>query len=113
MNGSDDELGAMLGQYYNALDGSPLLHEYHQRHGTESACILTVYDDERAGLIVDYLRPRIEGKTVVEIGAGIGLLACHIATVARRVYAIEVDPAWTSCFLGLAYQQKPKTLSVR
>lgn len=107
----EPDISAMLEKYYNTMDGSSALNGYHERHGTESACILTVYDDERAALILDYLRPRIEGKVVVEIGAGIGLLACHLATAARRVYAIEVDPAWTSIFLACLYAKKPKNLT--
>jgi SAM-dependent methyltransferase len=100
-----------LETFYEALDGWSVMHAYHERHGTQSACILTVTDDETAGAIVDYLRPRIDGRVVVEIGAGIGLLACHLATVARRVYAIEVDPAWTSCFLAALYAEKPPNLT--
>lgn len=84
----------MIESYYESMEGSELLREYHRRHGTETAGILTVYDDEYAGEVAEYLRPRIEGKIVVEVGAGIGLLACHLATIARRVYAIEVDPNW-------------------
>lgn len=105
------ELGTLVDGYYEAMDGSEMLEGYHRRHGTESACILTVLDDEKAGLIAEYLRPRIEGKVVVEVGAGIGLLACHLATVARRVYAIETDPAWTSCFLAVLYDKKPPNLT--
>lgn len=104
------DLGPMLDHYYEALDGSPVLRAYHERHETESALILTVYDDERAAEITEYLRPEIEGKVVVEIGAGIGLLACHLATVARKVYAIEVDPAWTSTFLAVLWKAKPANL---
>jgi hypothetical protein len=39
------DLGAMIDNYY---DGSESLDEYHRRHGTESACILTVLDDNHA-----------------------------------------------------------------
>lgn len=106
-----DQLAPMLNHYYEQMDGSPVLEEYHQRHGTESACILTIYDDASAADVVEFLRPRIEGKVVVEIGAGIGLLACHLAGVARRVYANEVDPAWTSCFVAVLYHQKPTNLT--
>ena len=105
------KLETMLDTYYHALNDSPLLGRYHERHGTQSAGILTVYDDEKADLIVSYLRARIENKIVVEIGAGIGLLACHLAGVAKRVYAIEVDPAWTSCFLAVLYAKKPPNLT--
>lgn len=108
---TDIDVGAMVEEYYEAMNGSPMLEEYHRRHGTESACILTVYDDERAEELAEYLRPRIEDKVVVEIGAGIGLLACHMAGIARKVYAIEVDPAWTSCFVAALYAKKPTNLT--
>lgn len=104
-------LSEMIEMYYETADGSPLLEDYHDRHGTESALILTVYEDERAEDIAEWLRPRIEGKVVVEVGAGIGLLACHLAQVARKVYAIEVDPNWTSCFLAAIYARKPSNLT--
>lgn len=105
------ELRQTLESYYAAMDGNPAVEAYHARHGTESAAILTNYDDEHAGLVADYLRERVEGKIVVEIGAGIGLLACHVAADARRVYAIEVDPAWASVFVWQLYQHKPANLT--
>lgn len=111
----DDEstalLKGMLDYYYESMEGSEMLRGYHERHGTESALILTVYDDERAALVAEYLRPRIEGKVVVEVGAGIGLLACHLAQYALRLFAIEVDPAWTSSFLAVLYHKKPENLT--
>ncbi len=105
------DLHALLAAYYNAMDGSEMANAYHERHGTESACILTNFDDEHASLVTGYLEDRIAGKLVVEVGAGIGLLACHLATVARKVYAIEVDPAWTSCFVWELYATKPPNLT--
>lgn len=105
------EIREMVERYYEAMEGSERLSAYHERHGTQSAGILTVLDDERAELISEWLRPRIEGKVVVEIGAGIGLFACHLAMVARKVYAIEVDPNWTSCFLAALYDRKPPNLT--
>lgn len=100
-----------LDAYYDRMDGNPVLEGYHQRHGTESAGILTNYSDEHAGEVAEYLRERVAGKIVVEIGAGIGLLACHVAQDARRVYAIEVDPMWTSCFIEFLYKKKPRNLT--
>ena len=105
------EIKAMLDSYYNTMDGNQTVENYHARHGTESAVILTNYEDERAGLVADYLRERVAGKIVVEIGAGIGLLACHVAMDARRVYAIEVDPAWSSVFVWSLYAKKPANLT--
>lgn len=104
-------LKAMINRHYEALDDWAPANAYYDRHETESALILTIYDDKTAGDVAEYLRPRIEGKIVVEIGAGIGLLACHLAGIARRVYAIESDPAWTSCFLAALYAQKPTNLT--
>lgn len=109
-------LDRMLSSYYEAV-GDPTSRlgkfciEYHRRHCIESACILTQYDDEQADATVEYLRPRIEGKIVVEVGAGIGLLACHLGHVAKRVYAIEADPAWSQCFLIAMYENKPKNVT--
>ena len=104
-------LSQALDEVYETLDGSETVRAYHDRHETQSACILTVTDDEKADAIVSYLAPRIAGKVVVEVGAGIGLLACHLATVARRVYAIETDPAWTDIFLAMLYHRKPPNLT--
>lgn len=95
-----------------ALDAQdPQKVSYQERHEIQSAGILTVTDDETAHLITNYLHDRIAGKVVVEIGAGIGLLACHLADVARKVYAIESDPRWTDTFLTLLYARKPKNLT--
>lgn len=100
-----------LERWYDAMDGNLTLESYHDRHGTESAGILTNYDDAHAALVADYLRERVAGKVVVEIGAGIGLLACHVAHDARRVYAIEVDPMWSDCFVAFLYKHKPPNLT--
>lgn len=106
-----DDLGEMLDFYYESLSGSEVVRDYHDRHGTESALILTVIDDDHARNITEQLRDRVEGKVIVEVGAGIGLLACHLATVARRVYAIDTDPAWASSFLAVLYKTKPRNLT--
>jgi hypothetical protein len=108
---TDADTAALLKGFYAAMEGSRMVEGYHERHGTESALILTNYDDEHAALVTGYLEDRIAGKVVVEVGAGIGLLACHLAMVARRVYAIDVDPAWTSIFLGILYHRKPRNLT--
>lgn len=105
------ELKQTLDHYYETMEGNPAIEAYHERHGTQSACILTNYDDEHADLVAEWLAPRVTGKVVVEIGAGIGLLACHVAQDARRVYAIEVDPAWSSVFIAFLYRQKPANLT--
>lgn len=108
---SAGEMKATLDHYYETMEYNPAMEDYHARHGTESACILTNYDDEHAGLVAEFLAPTVTGKVVIEIGAGIGLLACHVAQYARRVYAIEVDPVWSSVFIAFLYRQKPANLT--
>lgn len=105
------DLKTVLETWYQQMDGNQIAEDYHLRHGTESACILTNYDDEHAALVADFLRERIAGKIVVEVGAGIGLLACHLAADAKRVYAIEVDPAWSGTFIWCLYHRKPANLT--
>lgn len=105
------EMKGLLDRCYAEMDGNESVEAYHERHGTASACILTNYDDEHAALVADHLRERVAGKVVVEIGAGIGLLACHVAMDARRLYAIEVDPVWSSVFVWMLYAKKPPNLS--
>lgn len=105
------DLKTVLEAWYQHMDGNQMAEDYHHRHGTESACILTNYDDEHAAMVAGYLHDRIAGKVVVEIGAGIGLLACHVAASARRIYAIEVDPAWSSTFIWCLYAKKPANLT--
>jgi hypothetical protein len=105
------EVSQLLSSAYEAFEGSEAAEGYYDRHGIESLGVLTVYDDERADLIANHLGEMIDGKIVVEIGAGIGLLACHLAMRARRVYAIEADPTWMSCFVAAIYERKPKNLT--
>lgn len=95
----------------NIFEGSELLDTYSARHGIESAGILTVKDDETADLVAEHLAPRIAGKTVVEIGGGIGLLAFHMSLRAKRVYCIEANPLWASSFILTLLESKPKNVS--
>ncbi len=104
-------LKQLVESWYMALDGNAAVEDYHARHGTKSQCILTNYEDEHAALVAGYLSDRVTGKIVVEIGAGIGLLACHVAAAARRIYAIDVDPAWTGVFVWSLYEKKPPNLT--
>lgn len=96
--------------FYECMANNEAANAYHERHDTKSACILTIWNDERAALVTDYLRERIAGKVVVEVGAGIGLLACHMAMEAKKVYAIELEPNWASCFVATLYEKKPANL---
>lgn len=100
-----------LDAVYSAMEGSDASIDYSIRHGIASAACLTVVDDETAGLIAEHLAPRIEGKTVVEIGGGIGLLGLHMGAIAKRVYCIEANPMWAWTFAGVLLRQKPKNVS--
>lgn len=104
-------IAEILDMCNEAMEGSQLAEDYAARHGIESSGILTVFDDERGGMTANYLRERIEGKTVVEIGGGIGLLALHMATYAKRVFVIEAEPAWAWTFVGCLYANKPKNVT--
>ena len=97
---------------YNALEGDRSLHDYHERHEVASALILTVWNEDQAkALLPPRFLAAIENKVVVEVGAGIGMLAFVMARFARRVYAIEVDPAWTWVFVTELYRRKPAHLT--
>jgi hypothetical protein len=104
-------LESIIERTYEAFEGNEMLEDYRERHGIRSAGILTVYSDETADLIARHLAPRIEGRTVVEVGGGIGLLACHMAHYAKRVYCIEADPNWAPAFIVALMKGKPKNLS--
>ncbi len=105
------EISNLVEKVYDAREGSEALESYMDRHDIHSAGILTVYDDETAGLLADHLKPRIEGKTIVEIGGGIGLLACHLGAYAKRVYCIEANPDWSFVFVEVLLAIKPKNVS--
>lgn len=105
------EFKDLLGDIYNAFEGSESAHAYTERHGISAQSVLTVTDDELADSIAEHLGPRIEGKTVVEIGGGIGLLACHMGYLAKRVYCIEANPMWSWIFTAQLYRTKPKNVS--
>lgn len=105
------ELKSMLDEIYHTMEGSEVAQDFSARHNIASAAVLTVLDDNHATLIAERLRPRIEGKTVVEIGGGIGLLAMHIGHVAKRVYCIEANPMWSWTFVEVLHRQKPKNVS--
>ena len=93
------------------MQSSQLMQQYDERHGIRSQSILTVDRDAVAQLIIEYLEPHITGKTVIEIGGGIGLLAMHMGFYAKRVYCIEANPVWASAFTALLIKVKPKNVS--
>lgn len=104
-------LQQMFGEIYNAFEGSETMADYSDRHNINSAAVLTVIDDETAHLIMERIADRIEGKTVVEIGGGIGLLSLHMGQVAKRVYCIEANPMWSWAFALVLMKNKPKNVS--
>jgi hypothetical protein len=104
-------LSETLQAIYEAREGSEELTRYAKRHGVQSAGVLTVFDDETAALIALSLQERIEGKTIIEIGGGIGLLAFHLGVFAERVYCIEANPDWAWTFASTLIKVKPKHVS--
>jgi predicted O-methyltransferase YrrM len=106
-----EDLKETLDAVYEAMERSQTALDYSERHGIASAAVLTVLDDNHALLIAERLRPRIEGKTVVEIGGGIGLLALHMGHVAKRVYCIEANPMWSWAFAEVLLRAKPRNVS--
>lgn len=94
-----------------AMNWSHSLDAYSERHGVQAAPYLTITDDEGAYVVAEHLRDRIEGKTVVEIGGGIGLLSLHMGHIANRVFCIESNPMWTHAFVDVLMHSKPKNVS--
>lgn len=107
----DPELMGVLASVYEAMEGCVPAWEYSERHNIRSAAVLTVLDDETAHEIACSLAPRLEGKTVVEIGGGIGLLALHLGQFAKRVYCLEANPCWSWTFAQLLLRHKPRNVS--
>lgn len=101
----------MTSAIYNAMEGSDASMAYSARHGIAAQAVLTVTDDDTAGLLAEHLAPRIEGKTVIEIGGGIGLLAMHMGQYAKRVYCIEANPMWSWTFTVALLERKPRNVS--
>lgn len=96
---------------YDALEGVEDLMRYHAEHGTPSLQILTQFDPRIAAETVRAIADEIRDKRVIEIGAGIGFLAIEMARIARSVFAIEVDPAWSWVFTHSLYKHKPPNLT--
>lgn len=104
-------MSACIDAIYHDLDGYEAAEEFHRRHMTPSLGTITVHDKDTILKIVDQIRDRIRGKTVVEIGAGVGFLAIGMAMIAKQVYAIESDPAWSWAFTKVLYEVKPPNLT--
>jgi hypothetical protein len=108
---SDPHLSAAIEAVYNLLEGNETAEEYHRRHMTSSLGVLTAYSPIQARRIVKPLRGRILNRTVVEIGAGVGLVALELAKYSPKVFAIESDPAWAWIFTEHLYAAKPPHLT--
>src|SRR3990167_9054788 len=102
-----EALNACINAIYADMDGEEAAHEYHNRHMTDSMLILTVTDCADVEDLMARIANRIRGKRVVEIGAGVGLLALAMASIASSVVAIEVDPSWSWAFTQHLYRHKP------
>jgi hypothetical protein len=106
-----EELSACIDAIYQDLEGYKAADEFHKKYMTPSCGVITVFDTQK---VIDTMMPfatKIHGKTVVEIGAGVGLLACGMATITKQVYAIESDPGWSWAFTKVLYDIKPPNLT--
>jgi hypothetical protein len=97
----------------DALEGGALeeVGHFSREHGIRSLGVLTVTDLDEARRWAQQIAPWIAGQVVVEIGAGVGLLACAMAGIASHVFAIEADPAWSWVFTEHLYRAKPRNLT--
>ena len=69
----------------------------------KSMHILTVLDFNDAKREVSGFKEYIRGRRVVELGAGVGLLAYEMSKYASLVVAVEFDPAWARIYLKHVY----------
>jgi protein-L-isoaspartate O-methyltransferase len=84
---------------------------YQERVGVKAAHIATIVSDKNATWMMAKMLPRIAGKVVVEIGAGLGVLAVEMARHAFRVFAIDSDPQFTASFANALYLTRPPNLT--
>lgn len=98
-------------QIQNMIGDSDAERIYDDRYGIQSKHYLTMLSREDTDWIISRAREQIRGKVVVEIGAGVGVLACELAKHARKVFAIEADPGWNWAFLRHLYTAKPTNLT--
>jgi hypothetical protein len=101
----------MLSEVYEIMAMSEAYSAFAERHNIRSAPNLTVIGDEMAELVCRHLAPRIAGRTVVEIGGGIGLLSLAMASVAKRVFCIEANPIWAAAWTQILLEKKPRNLN--
>jgi tRNA G46 methylase TrmB len=106
-----NDTGTLIDMAYDALEGCEDMMRYHYEHGTPSLQILTQFDPRQAMETVKTFADEIKDKRVIEIGAGVGFLAIEMAKIAKSVFAIESDPAWSWIFTHSLYRHKPKNLT--
>lgn len=106
-----EQAGDLIDMAYDSLEGCEDMLRYHHRHGTVSLQVLTQFNPEIAMNTVRFFEKDIKDKIVIEIGAGVGFLAIELAKIAKKVYAIEVDPAWSWIFTRSLYRHKPRNLT--
>lgn len=103
----------LVSKIYELYDSSKefrdLVEKYHK--DTKTQLVLLVFNEKIAKAFVDDIKEYIKDKIVLEIGAGIGLLAMEMSKYAKEVFAIEKDPAWTWVFVKELYRRKPKNLT--
>jgi predicted O-methyltransferase YrrM len=101
----------MISELYEIMHMLEAYSAFAERHNIRSAPILTVIEDETAELLCERLAPRIAGRTVVEIGGGIGILSLAMASVATRVFCIEANPMWAACWTQILLEKKPRNMN--
>lgn len=87
------------------------METWSRRESIKSLGILTITEPQPAFEVAEWLAPEIRDKLVVEIGAGVGLLACEMAKYAKHVYAVEAEPGWSWAFTKYLYRSKPVNLT--
>ena len=100
-----------INRIYECLEGNKDVEDFMDRHNIKSLGILTICEPKRAIEAIDIFGDSLRDKVVVEIGAGVGVAAIELAKVAKHVYAIEADPAWSWVFTRFLYQKKPPNLT--
>jgi predicted O-methyltransferase YrrM len=111
MRRAGDDVGESCDRATEWAEGNPDVEGYHDRHGTGTMQILTVQTADEARRVVSPYASRIQGKRVVEVGAGVGFVALEMARHAAHVYAVELDPIFTWAFTEHLYRAKPANLT--
>ncbi len=90
---------------YEVMHDDPMYLELWETLFPEdkSMHILTILDFDDACREVNGFKEHIMGKRVVELGAGVGLLAYEMSKYAELVVAVEHDPLWARVYLKHVY----------